>query len=303
MSHVEGAIHDVQAYWAGRSRWTGCRDGHWSVGLSLTSAGRRPRRCSLPGAAQTYTVPASVCGVEIDAKGAGGGLGGGAYALSPGWGGEVKTRAFVTAGDFLSVDVGGQGGNGANVTPNEPGGAGGFGGGAKGGDVTQPQPIAGRSFSGGGGGGASSVYKNGGGLVVAGGGGGGAGDTIFGPVKAATADTWAVAEREPGTGGGGGVPGSGGTPGLPNGNPGTVSAGGTGGSAVGLTPPNFSAEYAGGGGGGGFGGGGGGGSASLGPGGGGGGGASFAFPGTQVTTYTDGVEAGDGQVTITPLHC
>ena len=197
---------------------------------------------SYTGSAQTYTVPASVCGVEIDAKGAGGGLGGGAYALSPGSGGEVKTRAFVKAGDVLTVYVGGQGGNGGNVVADEPGGAGGTGGGGKGGDVTQPiKTTMGQSFSGGGGGGASYVYKNGGGLVVAGGGGGSAGDTLIGSGEGGDGGHLG-GDGTAAFGGGGGVPGSGGTPGLPNGSPGTVSAGGAGGSAVGLTPPNFSAS-------------------------------------------------------------
>jgi hypothetical protein len=263
---------------------------------------------SYTGATQTYTVPASVCGVLIDAEGAGGGLGAGAYANSPGFGAEVKTRAFVKAGDVLEVGVGGKGGDGANVLAQQPGGAGGFGFGGKGGDADQPTSQTGESFSGGGGGGASYVIKGGNGVVVAGGGGGSAGDAFLnfgegGDGGNLGGDGTPFDANVGRSGGGGGAPASGGTPGYPNGAGGALWAGGAGGTAVGITPPNFTVVFAGGGGGGGFSGGGGGGSFDLGPGGGGGGGGSYAFPGTQFTSFTDGVQPGNGQVSITPLHC
>jgi hypothetical protein len=130
-----------------------------------------------------------------------------------------------------------------------------------------------------------------------------------------------------GGGGGGGLGGSGGNAysgtgahgGAPNGGPsegGYPVPGGYGGGGAGGNNYYGGAGGGFGGGGGGEGGrfgwgsyggggfgGGGGGAFSVGPGGGGGGGGSFAFPGTQFTSYTDGVQAGNGQVSITPLHC
>ena len=136
------------------------------------------------GAEQTYTVPAAVCSITVDAYGAQGGNGQGyAYTFySPvvydvlggngGNGNRVQATLTVTPGETLYVYVGGQGGqtsggyNGGGNTGNTGGG----GGGAS--DVRQAgSGLGNRVVIAGGGGGGSSVWLLGGcgrfgGLVV-----------------------------------------------------------------------------------------------------------------------------------------
>lgn len=240
---------------------------------------------SYTGGAQSFTVPANVYSISVDAFGAqgqdapeGGSTGG--------LGGEAQGRLAVTPGQVLQINVGGSGGYG---------GAGAAGKGA--------DPAA----DGGAGGGASDVRRGGNGLsermLVAGGGGGG-GNWIGGAVSGAG-----------GSGGGtSGTAGANGSDGAGGGGAGTASAGGSGGlgangadaaagGALGLGGTGSSgAGGAGGGGGGGgwFGGGGGGGilsspSGTVGSAGGGGG----SGYGPADTVFHSGVRSGDGSVSIT----
>ncbi len=110
------------------------------------------------GSVQTFTVPAGVKSVRIDAYGAGTGLGAGGHD-----GGTVA----VTAGQVLEIRVGGG--------PNSSG-AGGYNGGGAGGSLGPN-----------GGGGASDVRPPGGGLadrIVTAGGAGGGGGVLLGPSTA-----------------------------------------------------------------------------------------------------------------------
>ncbi|WP_198172441.1 glycine rich domain-containing protein [Hymenobacter ginkgonis] len=112
------------------------------------------------GGVQTYTVPAGMYSLGINASGAQGGAN---YDGTPGGlGGRVATTLAVTPGETLTLYVGGQGGMG----PNPGSGGAGYNGGGQG-----------SSFNGGGGG-ATDVRVGGTTLaervlVAAGGGGGG----------------------------------------------------------------------------------------------------------------------------------
>lgn len=224
------------------------------------------------GAQQTFVVPARVARLTIIASGASGGSG---SSGAPGRGGRVTATVAVTAGEMLTVFVGGEG-----LV------AGGFNGGGNGGFSTA-----------GGGGGASEVRRGSTKLVVAGGGGGasswpvGADGGAGGGTAAAGGLGW------PGVGGGGATQTAGGAGGSPGGNPGSLGTGGVGASSVSI----FGQELiGGGGGGGGFYGGGGGGAA---PGhigaGGGGGGSSYTDPAGTDLTHVPGDHVGHGQVVIT----
>ena len=122
---------------------------------------------SYTGGIQTYTVPAGVTSITIDAQGAKGGgtdcaYGGGTYQSHGGCGGRVQATLSVTPGHVLNITVAGMG-TGT--------GGGGYGGG--GADLAFST-----TWPGAGGGGATRVVDNTTGtlLVVAGGGGGGGGD-------------------------------------------------------------------------------------------------------------------------------
>ena len=249
------------------------------------------------GAQQSFTVPAGVTAIVVEAAGGQGGAGadnGGAGA----WGGFVSARLTVTAGETLVINVGGQGTTA--VAGSGVAAAGGFNGGAAGALIFD---------GGGGGGGASDVRQSGAALanrvVVAGGGGGGGGrDSTTGG---------------PGGAGGGSVGGNGGAgsgSGFGNGGSGggdsNGGAGGTGGGAGGDGTPGTSLNggtgggtfvAGGGGGGGGFYGGGGGegqspGAGSVGGAGGGGGGSSFVIGTATNVTHQQGVRSGNGLVVI-----
>jgi len=201
--------------------------------------------------ATTWTVPAGVTSVRIEATGAGGG--GGTFA--GGNGGRVTTTLIVNGGDVLNLFVGG-------------GGAGGTYTGGGGGATSVNAGVVNQIIAGAGGGSGYGIGGDG-----TGGDGGGNG-TAAGSKGGHTSG---------GLGGNGGIGGAGGTttsgaPGTAGGN-GNGGAGGAGGQGdiggIGSGTGNGGAggtSAAGGGGGGGYGGGGGGGSGSSDDGGGGGGG-------------------------------
>jgi hypothetical protein len=260
---------------------------------------------------QTYTVPAGVTSVTINAVGAPGGAGtarGPGSTSGPGGdGASVTATVPVSPGQILYVEVGGPG-TAPTTPPTTQGGCTGagtaFNGGGTGADC------------GGGGGGASDVrtcsmvtcpnVTPDTRLVVAGGGGGGGGSQ--GPVATGgtggnAGDTTVTGAGPGGTGcppspvscigGQGGNGGFGPPPGgstCPGGS-GTAGQGG-GGSCGSLSIQGFSA-----GGGGGYDGGGEGGDSAV-AGGGGGAGSSYWIPGAVDTSMTDPTNA--PSVTITP---
>jgi hypothetical protein len=266
-----------------------------SCGSPVDSNGTSTVTCAYTGDLQTYIIPAGVSAVTLDVKGA---QGGGAIANPGGKGGDESAQFSVTTGETLTILTGG--GGGAPHLTN--GGAGGYGGGGAGG--------GGGTVGGYGGGGASFVFDGSGTLMLAAGGGGGAAD-CSGNSSAAGAGG-----GDTGTAGGCGAGGSGGThegpgggggdyyndPGAAGGassanwnsgspTPGTGGAGATGGG------PTY--NNGGGGGGGGYYGGGGGGEADVNNAGSGGGGSGYHPGAVSPITNTQGVNAGNGVVTIT----
>ena len=235
-----------------------------------------------------------------------------------GLGGEASSTIAVSPGDTMLVSVGGMGGDGApNSSAQFSGpGAAGWNGGGAGGDSP---------YNGGGGGGGASDVRLGGTtptdrVVVAGGGGGTGGyvgDPNYDPqpiggsggnpatkggdgqVAGNEADATVAGGGGPGTSAAGGAGGAGtiltqSDPNNPqiNGLDGALALGGTG---AGQPSSDGNAYFDGGGGGGGGLYGGGGGGAGYQPAGGGGGGSSLGI------STTAGVQAGNGQVTITAL--
>jgi Bacterial Ig-like domain (group 3)/Glycine rich protein/Fibronectin type III domain len=241
---------------------------------------------SYTGSSQSWAVPAGVSSITVTADGAEGGVGSGGPAA--GDGGSVTATIGVTAGETLTIDVGGQG------TAGSSGGAGGFNGGGSG------------STNGGGGGGASDVRQGGTALadrVVVAGGGGGSGAGSSARIAGAGGGTTGAAANgsagpPDGDGGGGGTSSAGGASGSGAG--GSGAAGGAGSSGSGGDGGTGATDGGGGGGGGGyFGGGGGGGGDTGGTGSGGGGGSSFTEGSATSVTNTQGGHTGNGQVTIT----
>ena len=239
------------------------------------------------GGPQSFTVPAGVTSIDIDASGAAGegtvGLGGS--------GARAVATLPVTPGQVIQIMVGGAG----------SGGSGGFNGGGG----------AGFSFGlgpGGAGGGATDIRTGAcaatlscglaARVVVAGGGGGSEGGGFNPPVFGGSGGLIGSPGSDSGgllISGGGGQAASGGSAGG-TGSSGSLGQGGFGGNGV----DGFGDADGGGGGGGYYGGGGGGGGdvGTLGDpdGGSGGGGSSF---GPGGTAFTSGFNAGSGQVTIT----
>ena len=197
------------------NQWDGTR---WTEPLALEA----PSTFAYTGGAQTYTVPAGVTSLRVDLAGASGGAV--AYQGAPGLGGRVQAVLAVTAGEVLTLYVGGAGSGG---TGGYNGGGNGFAGGGGATDLRQGgsgQPN--RVLVAGGGGGTANIGGSnppgggcGGGLVACNGGqtygtgGAGGGQTGSGPNGGAG--------NTLGGGGGGGYQGGGGG----------TSAGGGGGSS------------------------------------------------------------------------
>ena len=219
------------------------------------------------GGPQTYTVPAGVYRVSVDAAGAQGGNSG-SNGYNGGLGARAQATLAVNPGDVLTLYVGGAG-------------------------VTVPFAFGGAGYNGGGNGGYISGNR--------GAGGGGASDVRRG--GASLTNRVVVAAG----GGGAGIEGGGGAGGAPNGanggvssasyTPGTGATQSTGGNAGGaLGQGGDNATTAGGGGGGGYyGGGGAPGSAGA------GGGSSRVTPfGSSGIAMTAGYQGGDGLIVLTP---
>jgi len=245
------------------------------------------------GGMQTWTVPAGVTMINIDAQGAAGGLNNydsSGFQDTASYGGRVQATLAVTPGQVLNIYVGGAGGN----APAMAGGIGGYNGGGAGGfDSTQ--------YGGGGGGGATDIRIGDTMLtsrMIVGGGGGGAGLTcggnedvggagggltgMNGSDSCAISNSLGIAYGGGGTASGGGF---GGVCGGCSGMPGTMGALDTGGSGGIYTP------------------GGGGGAGYYGGGGGqwegGGGGSSYTDPVlASGVTHTQGYNPGNGLVII-----
>ena len=255
------------------------------------------------GAADSFTVPAGVTQVTIDAKGA---QGGGAF-VHGGNGAEVSGTLPVTSGSTLNVVVGGSPGVGTDDGNF-------FGGGGGGSFVYTSADSAGLLIAAAGGGGegienpglpgsstqtATAGENSGGGAAGSAGGGGAAGvftDSVSGQVSLVGGGGGAGA-----FGDGGSNPFAGGGADLANGaaggaslDGGPIEDGGFGGGGAGSGTADF------GGGGGGYNGGGGGGGVDSGSGGGGG---SFIAPTAISTNGVDGDNTGNGVVTITYTVC
>ncbi len=219
----------------------------------------------------TYTVPAGIYSLSIDAKGAKGGSASPASG-TPGNGGRVQATLAVTPGEVLNLSVGGVG-----ITAASAGSGGGFNGGG----------AAGTSNNGGGGG-ATDIRRGGTALanrILVAAGGGGATATLAGGGGGSPVGTSG--------GGGGAFRGSGGT---------LVSGGGSAGTGPLVVNGAFgtggTGDYTGGGGG--YYGGGGGGRTSGSNPGGGGGGSSWVTPtGSSAIAFFNSTNAGAGTLTIT----
>ncbi len=236
--------------------------------------------CSEYGGPQSFTVPANVDEVTIDAEGA---SGGNSFGGSGGSGGDESGQVAVTQGETFTVLVGGKGDSG------------GYAGGGPG--------SSGANAGGGAGGGGSFVFDSSDNLIIAAGGGGGAGGTTCTGGDAGNGGGDVGTQASCTGAGGGGTQSNGGAAG--DGSTGSVqgqgpasSTGGTpspGQGGGGTTPgPGGNGPYGGGGGGGGYYGGGGG----LGMGGGGGSGFHSASV-TNASQTTGANSNSDGQVTFT----
>src|ERR1700690_1531228 len=104
---------------------------------------------SYTGVLQTFTVPAGVTSITIDAGGAQGGRDATGTLFAKG--GRVQATLTVTPGQVLNIYVGGAGGNGSLSTATAA--AGGFNGGGTAGHYNSVLP----GYSGGGGGGAPDI--------------------------------------------------------------------------------------------------------------------------------------------------
>jgi Glycine rich protein/Secretion system C-terminal sorting domain/Bacterial Ig domain len=245
---------------------------------------------SYTGALQTFTVPAGVTSITIDAGGAQGGRDATGTVFAKG--GRVQATLTVTPGQVLNIYVGGAGGNGSLSTATAA--AGGFNGGGAAGHYNSVLP----GYSGGGGGGATDIRLGGTALsdrmLVAGGGGGsgytsspqvgGAGGNATGGNGATGSGIIAATGGTPSAGGSGST-----YSGQPAGADGVIGVGGNASSGNGIP----------GGGGGGYYGGGGGAANGAGPGSAGGGGSSYLDPSGTLTAYTQNYNSGNGYVSLT----
>ena len=261
----------------------------------------------------TYTVLPDITSLDISAWGAQGGTAKGAKHAA-GHGARATVALKVTPGEQLQINVGGAGSEGGAYIPcsyggfNE-GGAGGFNGGGGGGNGSGANYGNG---GGAGGGGASDIRTAPFGLtqrVLVAGGGGGASGSYYPAGGGGNAGRdgdngqgsydWGRPEAQTGGRGATQSAAGGSTGGTTRGGMGDMGSGGVG--AVGTCTNTQGAS----GGGGGYFGGGGGGSWPY-TAGGGGGGSSY---GPSKTTFEQGVQAGDGNVSLSfqapklgPLH-
>ncbi|MCC7302332.1 MAG: T9SS type A sorting domain-containing protein [Bacteroidia bacterium] len=260
---------------------------------------------SYTGTMQTWVVPANVYSVTIDVRGA---QGGSATNLNQmptvgngGLGGQVLATIAVNPGDILNIFVGGTG-DSDGLTLSCFNAAGGYNGGG-----TGKGGYNSYNYNAGGGGGASDIRLNGSALAdrifVAGGGGGGCCSGCTG----AGTDGGAGGGLNGGDGqnssccvnqnnGKGGTQSIGGAPGAwcgscTNATSGLLGTGGRGQDSASCSG-GVTCGSGGGGGGGYYGGGGGG----NGP---GGGGSNYASPNATAVTHNQGVNTGNGSVTIT----
>lgn len=169
------------------------------------------------GNSQTWTVPNGVTSLTIDIRGGGGG-GGGSNGSNYGTGFQgsagkrVQGTISVTAGDIMTIYVGGGGVGGLQAKNASGGGAGGVSypgySGGKGGNAG----TVGLSGGGGGGGGATVLLKNGNITAIAGGGGGGGGGGLHDALGIIVDSTVIGTQGQPGIDkiGDGGGPGGGG---------------------------------------------------------------------------------------------
>ncbi|MFC5914666.1 prealbumin-like fold domain-containing protein [Streptomyces pulveraceus] len=254
------------------------------------------------GAPQQFTVPAGICSLSVAAYGAAGGTG--QYGVPGGRGAEVSASLDVTAGQVLTVDVGGAGHGGDDPDAAAQGG---YGGGGRGGAYRVGGQISG--ITAGGGGGRTVISAGPTPLIVAGGGGGG-GASFFSsdigggdggqtgePGTGLAGDDEGKPGRPGGEGGQGGINAPIPDPNGENGSPATGPVGGRGGDSI--RDPHGGA----GGGGGGGATGGGGGAASptaYNSGAGGGGGSSTGPAGSAFLT---GARQGDGLATFEWKPC
>jgi hypothetical protein len=252
-----------------------------SGGAAPSCAGTITITCtfSFTGAADSFTVPAGVTQLTVEAFGAQGGAG---VSTAGGEGGRTKAVLAVTPGAVLQVNVGGHGGDGSSVA----GGTVGFNGGGAGGFAT----LAGTSGAGGGGGGSSDVRAGGTTLadrVVVAAGGGGTGD-----VSGLNAGAGGGTNGGDATGATFPFGGFGATQIAGGANGGAQGTGGAGSGTCIMPIPTVTICFAGGGGGGGLFGGGGAGALGFNVGGGGG-------SSSPTTDTSSGVRTGDGLITIT----
>ncbi|MGI4875559.1 MAG: glycine-rich protein [Janthinobacterium lividum] len=236
------------------------------------------------GGPQTYTVPVGVTRLQVVATGGSGGISSSSSA-TPAPGAVVQAVVPVTAGEVLTVVVGGQGasGNAGTTAGGFNGGGSGYQTGAGGGATDLRRAYTASTSTG-------DYLTTRNALVVAGGGGGsdysystgGAGGTP-------TGGDGSVGGTSPGRGATQAAPGGGGVPGN----------GPTGGDGDGSSSTSFN-----GGGGGGYYGGGGaaGGGGGSNHGGGGGGGSSWATATATSVRYSvvTAAAAGNGMLTLTP---
>jgi len=240
------------------------------------------------GGVQTFTVPAGVTSIQIDARGGAGADGYSDYSGgSGGNGGRVQSTMNVTPGEILYIYVGGVG-NGSPVCQYCVGAQAAYNGGGTGDGYN----LQAGNYPAGGGGGGTDIRINGQALtnrVLVAGGGGGSGAYNYGGAGGSLSGDAGAAYEGFISGGGGGTQTSGGNGGGNN-NDGYGNAGGFG---YGGNSVYLSGLYGGGGGGGYYGGGG----STYG--GGGGGGSSYTDPVLcQNVVHTKGYQGGNGLLTI-----
>ena len=259
----------------------------WLAGaLLLTTAGAAQAQTTFTytGANQTYTVPAGVTSIQVEAVGGTGGVYSGATNYA--YGARVRATLPVTPGEVLTVVVGGRGQNGATNTTSFNGGGSGFGtyAGGGGGATDLRRPYSASTSTGdyltsrnallvaGGGGGSDDIYAS-----------GGAGGTPTGGDATAIVSPSTTPAVATGSGATQTAPGS-------NGVPATNGTNGTGGNG----------QYDGGGGGGGYYGGAGG-VGSMNSYIGGGGGSSWVLATGTGVSYALATAAGNGSLVISLL--